>query len=175
MFVPASVASTPPIHFSAEAVLAACDVPLTSWRSQLQRLRQRLEAELTRIGEAVYLSKWWNNPHSYGDTTADLMPREQDALRSQARMNPTQTHELLRISLAELASCTLEQISDRLQQAVRLMQHNRNQTRQRISTDQPALMLLEAEGVAADCVGIVAQYVNSDFQQQPYVSAYKQQ
>jgi len=42
-----------------------------------------------------------------------------------------------------------------------------------MTVDQQSLMLLEAKGMAADCVGILAQYVNSDFALQPYIGAYK--
>jgi hypothetical protein len=47
--------------------------------------------------------------------------------------------------------------------------------RSRCTLDQPALMVAEAvTDLPADLIGIIAQYANSDFARQPYVSIYRQ-
>ncbi len=161
-----AVASTS-IAPSAEVVLSSCGVPLTRWRAELQRLRQRLEVQLTMLAEADALSRWW--PQVASVTAA------QEERNFESPEACTRTQGLLQISSADLLSYTPASIIQQLQEAVQQKQQSRSAIRQRITTEQVAMMLLEAEGVAADCVGIVAQYLNSDFEQQPYVSAYKQQ
>ncbi len=147
-----------------ERLLTSSDVPLTSWRLQLQLLRQRLEVELTMLAEADELRRLWQQ-------TTPLTVAQDELIFGPTEFC-TRTKRLLQISSANLLSCTHASIIQELQQFVQQKQQHRSAIRQRITTEQAALMLLEAEGVSADCVGIVAQYVNSDFEQQPYVSAY---
>ncbi len=81
--------------------------------------------------------------------------------------------QLLQISHQELLAKRPLQLTFALTRLVKRKQKQQEDLAMRIDADQAALLLLEGEGVAADCVGIVAQYLNSDFEQQPYVSAYK--
>ncbi len=164
----------------AEAVLSVCGVPQQSWRSEMEQLRQRLEVQqcaVAAVDAPVKWCQWW----------ADVYPqiRVMQALKKYARIStiwpgqaaPPATAELarlLQVSSDELKQLTMGTVMQQLQQIQLQQQNTLMAMYQRIAVDQVALLLLEGEGVAADCVGIVAQYLNSDFEQQPYVSAYKQ-
>ncbi len=85
------------------------------------------------------------------------------------------TMQLLQVSHAVLLQRAPNEISSAVKHAAESIQQNRHALRQRLFVDQPAMVLLEASGMVADLVNIVAQYANSDFDEQPYVSIYKQQ
>lgn len=131
--------------------------PLVEWHHQHAAAR-----------DITVLVEWW---HAFANKSDWSMPvqaalsAELRDLMEQSSYIVTGTSAVLQQTRQQLLRESAGMIYVQLHKKIRLAERNMQQLQQRICLEQPALMLLEQQGLHVDVVRIVAQYISDDFAQ----------